>query len=59
MLCAWPHLRFPRHPITVSQWTIQALSLDYLGWSFTAGDGPESSKCQLEQEKKSLPALAG
>lgn len=51
VLCAWPHLHCPRHPITASQWAIQALSLDYLGWSFTAGDGPESSKCQLNRKR--------
>lgn len=27
------------------------LSLDHLGWSFTAGDGPESSKCQLSRRR--------
>lgn len=49
MPCGWHHLHCPSHPIAASRWAIQPLSLDHLGWSFTAGDGPESSKCQLSK----------
>lgn len=51
MLCAWHHPHCPSHPITVGQWAIQGLSLDHLGWSSTAGDGPESSKRQLSRRR--------
>lgn len=49
MLCGWHHPCCPSHPVPAGRQAIQALSLDHLGWSFTAGDGPESSKCQLSK----------
>lgn len=47
MFCGWHRARCPSHPAAAGRQAIQALSLDHQGWSFTAGDGPESSKREL------------
>ena len=60
MPCSWHHLRCPSHPIAAVQQATQALRLDHLGWGFTAGDGPESSKCHLSKRGDCcLPWLGG